>query len=535
MTHTVQRREVYINNSKYNRKRIHTRECRHPMYHRSKSLFELLGDVDAVVPPMLPLSISSHPFVVPGPCPNNEQRTYWQMFWARMGSVGPPPFPRWNVNNQIMKGFPSLSGWNQLQRKCMGGSSSSSSSSRSMISIGMEERLERICRRHEELVEQLMGDRTSLTPQQLAKLGKEASDLEDIVEKVKMWKKAKHELQDLFSLRPSGISNLPEGKDKYVGRQHDSQRLSTEAGSSDSLVSMDEEDEDFLDLVEEERAILEKKIPHIERELILSLLPKDEADARGVVIEVRAGTGGEEACLFAGELFRMYERYVALHGWKFELAEFTTSDLGGCKLAIATVSSQYGSGGVFGRLKFESGVHRVQRVPSTESGGRVHTSAASVAILPIAEEVDLDIRDDDLRIDVYRSGGAGGQHVNTTNSAVRITHIPTGTTVCIQDERSQHKNKAKALTVLRSRLFDAERRRIDAETSFARRALIGSGDRSERIRTYNFPQGRVTDHRISLTEHDVQGILTGEKLDIFVEALQLQHQADLLGSLEADE
>jgi len=289
-----------------------------------------------------------------------------------------------------------------------------------------------------------------------------------------------------------------------------------------------DEDAALRELAEEERKDAASRLPSLERALLLTLLPRDSADDRGVVLEIRAGAGGDEACLFAGELYRMYERYATLHGWRFEQIEFSATDVGGCKQASATVSGT----GVFRRLKFESGVHRVQRVPATETSGRLHTSAASVVVLPLAEDVDVEIREEDLRIDVYRAGGAGGQHVNTTNSAVRITHLPTGVSVAIQDERSQHKNKAKALKVLRARLYDAERRRSDAAQSSARRSQIGSGDRSERVRTYNFPQGRVTDHRVSVTEHGMAAVLAGEKLDSFVDALVVQHQADLLASLD---
>jgi peptide chain release factor 1 len=284
-------------------------------------------------------------------------------------------------------------------------------------------------------------------------------------------------------------------------------------------------------LAQDEARALAAALPALERALLLSLLPRDAADSRGALLEVRSGTGGEEACLFAGELFRMYERYAAARGWRFEVAEMSESDLGGCRLASATVSAAGGGGGVYGRLKFESGVHRVQRVPATESGGRLHTSAASVVVLPEADEVDVEVRDEDLRIDVYRAGGAGGQHVNTTNSAVRVTHLPTGLAVCIQDERSQHKNKAKALKVLRARLADAARRAAAAAQSAERRGQAGSGDRSERVRTYNFAAGRVTDHRVGVTEHGMEAVMGGERLDAFVDALRLQHQADLLAAL----
>ncbi len=245
------------------------------------------------------------------------------------------------------------------------------------------------------------------------------------------------------------------------------------------------------------------------------------------ILEVRAGTGGEEAALFAADLFRMYQRYAELHGWRFELMQASDTGIGGVKEAIAEI----GGKGVFARLKFESGVHRVQRVPETESSGRIHTSAATVAVLPEAEEVDIAIDEKDLRIDVFRASGPGGQSVNTTDSGVRITHVPTGIVVSQQDEKSQHKNRAKAMKVLRARLYDAERAAKDAERAAARRSQVGTGDRSERIRTYNFPQGRVTDHRIGLTLHKLERVLAGEALDEIVDALVADDQASRLADL----
>jgi peptide chain release factor 1 len=270
------------------------------------------------------------------------------------------------------------------------------------------------------------------------------------------------------------------------------------------------------------------RLPDAERALAVKLLPRDAADDRAAMLEVRAGTGGDEAALFAGDLLRMYQRYAELQGWRFELISASASDVGGYKEAIASMSGA----GVFARMKFESGVHRVQRVPVTESGGRIHTSAATVAVLPEAEDVDVQIDDKDLRIDVYRSSGPGGQSVNTTDSAVRITHLPTGLVVIQQDEKSQHKNKAKALKVLRTRLFELERERLASERAGARKSMVGSGDRSERIRTYNFPQGRVTDHRINLTLHKLDAILEGPGLGELIDALIAEDEAERLASLE---
>jgi peptide chain release factor 1 len=302
-------------------------------------------------------------------------------------------------------------------------------------------------------------------------------------------------------------------------------RLRDEAASLEQMTH--EADEELRAMAAEELVENAALLEAAERALALKLLPHDAADQRAAMLEVRAGTGGDEAALFAGDLLRMYQRYAEAKGWKFELISASAAELGGYKEAIASVSGQ----GVFARLKFESGVHRVQRVPVTESGGRIHTSAATVAVLPEAEEVDVQIDDKDLRIDVYRSSGPGGQSVNTTDSAVRITHLPTGLVVIQQDEKSQHKNKAKALKVLRTRLYELERERLASERAGARKSMVGSGDRSQRIRTYNFPQGRVTDHRINLTLHRLPEILEGQ-LDELIDALVSEDEAERLASLD---
>ncbi|XP_064967264.1 peptide chain release factor 1, mitochondrial-like isoform X2 [Musa acuminata AAA Group] len=293
-----------------------------------------------------------------------------------------------------------------------------------------------------------------------------------------------------------------------------------------SVMSDCVEDKDMWNMADEELAqalVEERRLQHL---LLKSLLPKDDADERDCILEVRAGTGGEEASLFAMDIFKMYEKYSQKRGWKFDVIDIMESDLKGYKEASGTISGP----GAYGRLKFESGVHRVQRVPVTEKSGRVHTSAVSIAILPQADEVDVQLRNEDLKIDTYRSGGSGGQSVNTTNSAVRIMHIPTGITVAIQDERSQHMNKAKALKVLRARLYEMERSRLQRSRSKLRAEQIGSGDRSERIRTYNFPQGRVTDHRVGITHHSIEDVMEGESLDMFVDALLLQEEMDAIAS-----
>ncbi|CAN1353190.1 Peptide chain release factor 1, mitochondrial [Linum perenne] len=293
-----------------------------------------------------------------------------------------------------------------------------------------------------------------------------------------------------------------------------------------SMLSECGDDKEMIDMTNEEldNALTEEK--RIQNLLLKSLLPKDDADERDCILEVRAGTGGEEASLFAMDIFKMYERYSQKNGWKFEVVDIAESGLKGFKEASAAISGA----DVFGKLKFESGIHRVQRVPVTEKAGRVHTSAVSVAILPQADEVDVQLTNDDIRVDTYRSGGSGGQHANTTNSAVRITHKSTGIVVSIQDERSQHMNKAKAMKVLCAKLYEMERSRLHMNRSKLRSDQIGSGDRSERIRTYNFPQGRVTDHRVGITHHAITDVLQGESLDVFIEALLLQQEMDAIES-----
>jgi peptide chain release factor 1 len=294
------------------------------------------------------------------------------------------------------------------------------------------------------------------------------------------------------------------------------------------LIDDPSSEKDMAALAEEELGALDTKVEHLEQQLKVQLLPKDAADDKSAILEVRAGTGGEEAALFAGDLFRMYQRYADKRGWKVNILSASESATGGYREIIANITGK----GVFARLKFESGVHRVQRVPDTEAQGRIHTSAATVAVLPEAEEVDIKIDEKDLRIDVFRASGPGGQSVNTTDSAVRITHLPTGVVVSQQDEKSQHKNKAKAMKVLRSRLYDLERSKLDAERSENRRSQIGTGDRSQRIRTYNFPQGRVTDHRIGLTLHQLYLVLEGEALDELIDALITEHQTSQLAAIQ---
>jgi peptide chain release factor 1 len=356
--------------------------------------------------------------------------------------------------------------------------------------VSLDERFNKVLARHDELRDALAAG--TADSGSFAKLSKEYSDLEPIAAAITELKKAQGEAADLAAM----IAD-PDG------------------------------DAEMKAMAEEEFHDLSKHIPVLERRLQVSLLPKDEADEKNAILEVRAGTGGDEAALFAAELFEMYRRYASLRGWRFEVMDVSESAIGGYKEAIANITGR----GVFARLKFESGVHRVQRVPQTETQGRIHTSAATVAVLPEAEEVDIHIDDKDLRIDVYRSSGPGGQSVNTTDSAVRITHLPTGLVVIQQDEKSQHKNKAKALKVLRSRLYDQERAAKDAVRAADRKSQVGSGDRSERIRTYNFPQGRVTDHRINLTLYKIDKVMAGEALDELVEALIAEDEAARLAEL----
>jgi peptide chain release factor 1 len=304
--------------------------------------------------------------------------------------------------------------------------------------------------------------------------------------------------------------------------------LQSELAGLEEIIRDAASDKEMRALAEAEHHELEEKLPELERELQLLLLPKDSADDRSAILEVRAGTGGDEASLFAADLFRMYQRYAEGHGWQFEPIETNETELGGYKEAIAAINGP----GVFARLKFESGVHRVQRVPATEASGRIHTSAATVAVLPEAEDVDVQIDEKDLRIDTYRAQGAGGQHVNRTESAVRITHLPSGVVVTCQDNKSQHKNRAQAMKVLRARLYEMEREQQESARAATRKSQVGSGDRSERIRTYNFPQGRVTDHRINLTLHKLDRIINGEELDEIVDALVAEDRAARLAELQ---
>ncbi|MBA3814194.1 MAG: peptide chain release factor 1 [Alphaproteobacteria bacterium] len=356
--------------------------------------------------------------------------------------------------------------------------------------MSLEQKLNQVLTYFEELREKLsatMGD-----PAEFARLSKEYSDLTPIAEKIIEW-----------------------------------QQLIEETATLKELLEDSELDKELQQMGQDDLQHIQERLPHLAREIQLLLLPKDEDDDRNAILEVRAGTGGEEAALFAAELFRMYHRYTEIQGWRFELMHVSDTGLGGIKEASASISGK----GVFARLKFESGVHRVQRVPETEGGGRIHTSAATVAVLPEAEEVDIQIEEKDLRIDVFRSSGPGGQSVNTTDSAVRITHLPSGVVVQQQDEKSQHKNKAKALRVLRARLYEHQRAEKAAVRAANRKSQIGSGDRSERIRTYNFPQGRVTDHRINLTLYKLDRILDGSALDEMIQALTSEDEVSRLADL----
>jgi peptide chain release factor 1 len=299
-----------------------------------------------------------------------------------------------------------------------------------------------------------------------------------------------------------------------------------EIAGLDALIADATTDAEMRNMAAAEKPQLEEKRAALEREIKLALVPKDAMDERNVILEIRAGTGGDEAALFAGDLFRMYERYAANQGWKVEVISASEGTMGGFKEIVAEIRGR----GAFAKLKFESGVHRVQRVPHTEAAGRIHTSTATVAVLPEAADVDINIDDDDLKIDTLRSGGAGGQHVNKTESAVRVTHIPTGIVVMMQEDRSQHRNRAKAMAVLRARLYDFERQKRDAARAAERRGQVGSGDRSERIRTYNFPQGRVSDHRINLTLYKLPQVIEGEALGEIIDALVTEHQAELLAA-----
>jgi len=302
--------------------------------------------------------------------------------------------------------------------------------------------------------------------------------------------------------------------------------VTAEISDLDTLVSDPKTDAEMREMAEAEKPTLQARLEKLEHQIRLALIPKDAMDDHNAILEIRAGTGGDEAALFAGDLFRMYERYAASQGWKLEVISTNEGTKGGFKEIVAEVRGR----GVFAKLKFESGVHRVQRVPDTEASGRIHTSAATVAVLPEVEDVDVDINENDLKIDTMRAQGAGGQHVNKTESAIRITHIPSGIVVMVQEERSQHKNRAKAMTMLRAKLYDQQRSKLDAARAAERRGQIGSGDRSERIRTYNYPQGRVTDHRINLTLYKLPQVVEGEGLQEIIDALVTEHQAELLAA-----
>ncbi len=315
----------------------------------------------------------------------------------------------------------------------------------------------------------------------------------------------------------------------YVEAYHELSSLYKEKADLEEMVKSD--DADMKEMAEEELKEIVPAIPALEEKIQIMLLPKDEADERNVIIEIRAGTGGDEAALFAGNIMRMYLRYAETRGWKSQIMDVSENDIGGVKEAVLQLSGE----GVFGRMKYESGTHRVQRVPETESQGRIHTSAITVAVLPEAEEVDIDINTADLRIDVYRASGAGGQHVNKTESAVRITHIPTGVVAQCQDQSSQHKNKATAMKVLVSRIYEQQREAADKERSDARKSQVGTGDRSARIRTYNYPQSRVTDHRINLTLHSLDAIIAGDALDDVIEPLIAEDQVRRLAALGEDD
>jgi peptide chain release factor 1 len=351
-----------------------------------------------------------------------------------------------------------------------------------------EQKLDALIARHQVVEAELASQ---VTPETYVKLSREFAELGPIVEAVKTYRGVTAEIEGL-----------------------------------DALLADPATDAEMRTMASAEKPALEARRAQLEQQIKLALLPKDAMDERNVIVEIRAGTGGDEAALFAGDLFRMYERFAAKQGWKVELASASEGSMGGYKEVIAEIRGR----GAFAKLKFESGVHRVQRVPDTEGSGRIHTSTATVAVLPEAEDVDIAINEADLKIDTLRAGGAGGQHVNKTESAVRLTHIPTGIVVMMQEDRSQHRNRAKAMAVLRARLYDHERQKQDTARAAERRGQVGSGDRSERIRTYNFPQGRVSDHRINLTLYKLPQIIEGEALGEIIDALVTEHQAELLAA-----
>jgi peptide chain release factor 1 len=351
-----------------------------------------------------------------------------------------------------------------------------------------DQKLNALVVRHATLERELASP---LPPETFVKLSREFSELSPVVDVVKSYRDIQHEIGGLVALIDDPAT-----------------------------------DAEMRSIAQSEKPDLEARRLALEQELRIALLPKDAMDDRNVIVEIRAGTGGDEAALFAGNLFRMYERYAASQGWKTEIVTASDGSMGGYKEVVAEIKGR----GAFAKLKFESGVHRVQRVPDTEASGRIHTSAATVAVLPEAQDVDVAINDSDLKIDTLRSSGAGGQHVNKTESAVRVTHLPTGIVVMMQEDRSQHRNRAKAMAVLRTRLYDYERQKIDAARAAERRGQVGSGDRSERIRTYNYPQARVSDHRINLTLYKLPQILEGEALGEIIDALVANHQAELLAA-----
>jgi peptide chain release factor 1 len=351
-----------------------------------------------------------------------------------------------------------------------------------------EQKLDALLARHEAVEANLARE---VAPDTYVKLSREFAELAPIVETVKRYRSLVGEIEGLNALIADAAT-----------------------------------DAEMRAMASAEKPELEQRRAALEQEIKLALVPKDAADERNVILEIRAGTGGDEAALFAGDLFRMYERYAAKQGWKVEIISASEGSMGGYKEVIAEIRGR----GAFAKLKFESGVHRVQRVPDTESSGRIHTSTATVAVLPEAADIDVMINETDLKIDTLRSGGAGGQHVNKTESAVRVTHIPTGIVVMMQEDRSQHRNRAKAMAVLRARLYDFERQKRESERAAERRGQVGSGDRSERIRTYNFPQGRVSDHRINLTLYKLPQIIEGESLGEMIDALVTEHQAALLAA-----
>ena len=354
--------------------------------------------------------------------------------------------------------------------------------------MSIDSSMDKMLQRRQEVEAQLSRS-AALSSKQLADFSRELSELRPVCDQIELVRQLEGELEDALT-----------------------------------MVAEAADDVEIQAMAEAEVTLLKDKIPAEKEQLQLLLLPKDKDDSRNAILEVRAGTGGDEAALFGANLFGMYQRFAAKNGWRFEVMEVSETGIGGYKEATATISGT----DVFARLKFESGVHRVQRVPETEAGGRIHTSAATVAVLPEAEDVDIEIDESDLRIDVFRASGPGGQSVNTTDSAVRITHVPTGIVVSQQDEKSQHKNRAKAMKILRARLYDAERARVESERAAARKGQVGSGDRSERIRTYNFPQGRVTDHRINFTLYKLDRVMAGESLDEVIDALVSEDQVQRL-------